>query len=70
MCYGILTGNTMCWLMKTSVLFLLLLQCSHGITVTPTSFAASLAFTTVLQLTLSPTVQSANTGIMSMLATS
>ena len=53
----------MCWLMKTSVLFPLLLHFSYGITITPTSFAASLALTTVLQLTLSPTVQSTNTGI-------
>ena len=40
------------WLIKTSVLFFILLHCSYGITVTPTSFAASLALTTVLQLSI------------------
>ena len=55
----------MCQLMKTSVLIFLLLQCSHGITVKLTNFATLVVLT--LQLSLTPTVQSTETGIAVML---
>ena len=59
----------MCQLMKATVLLLLLLHCSNGITVGPIYYVVSLVLTATFEFSLLSTVQSTETSILMLVST-